>query len=191
MSAKHLALYTFGVFRVPADTPVNDGFRDRNDDVFAEVERCAGFVARSGYADEPGPDSWGLQVYPRFYVERGDGWSPSTLSLWETAEAAMAFSYGGRHAEAMRRARDWFDKPAFPPYALWWVEDGRVPTWSQAVERHEHLHDRGPSAFAFDFRAMHDPQGRPAAIDRDLVRRLKHMNDRHTEARPFAGDRDE
>ena len=181
MSGKRLALYTFGLFRVPADTGVNDGFRDRNDDVFVEVERCAGFIARSGYADEPGPESWGLQVYPRFYVERGDGWSPSTLSLWQTPEAAMAFSYGGLHAEAMRHARDWFDKPAFPPYALWWVEDGHVPTWSQAVERHEHLHDHGPSAFAFDFRTVHDPEGRLAELDRDLAKRLKQMNHRRAE----------
>ena len=68
-----------------------------------------------------GPQSWGEQVYPRFYVERGDGWSPSTLSLWRDLTALMAFSYSGIHAEAMRHGREWFVKPTWPGYVLWWV----------------------------------------------------------------------
>ena len=83
MSGQRLALYTFGVFRERADEPVNDGFRVRNDVNLSAVEISEGFIARSGYEGDPGPASWGVQTYPRFYVERGDGWSPSTLSLWE------------------------------------------------------------------------------------------------------------
>jgi len=77
-----LALFTFGIFREPAEHPVNDGFHTRNDSILAAVEHSDGFVARSGYDGEPGPASWCVQVYPDFYIERGDGWSPETLSLW-------------------------------------------------------------------------------------------------------------
>lgn len=177
MSAKRLALYAFGVFRAPADDPVNQGFHDRNDVNFVIAESSEGFIARSGYADEPGPDSWGEQVFPRFYVERGDGWSPSTLSLWADLAAPMAFSYAGIHAEAMRHGREWFLEPAWPPYALWWVEANHTPSWTEAVNRHEFLHDNGSSAFAFDFKRPFDEEGQPTTVDRDALRRYRRMND--------------
>jgi hypothetical protein len=75
------ALYTFGVFAAPAQVPANDGFHARNDINLRNVDVSDGFIARSGYDGDPGPASWGTQVHPRFCVERGDGWSPSTLSL--------------------------------------------------------------------------------------------------------------
>src|SRR5262245_42473400 len=81
---------------------------DRNDRNFRAAESSDGFIARSGYDGEPGPESCGKQVFPRFYVERGDGWSPSTLSLWRDLELPMAFTYAGIHAEAMRYGREWF-----------------------------------------------------------------------------------
>ena len=176
MSVRRLAVYTFEVFRQPAESPVNQGFYDRNERNFRAAELSLGFVARSGYADEPGPDSWGVQVYPRFYVERGDGWSPSTLSLWSDLAEAMAYSYGPIHAEAMRHARDWFVPATWPPYVLWWTEPGAPPEWSEAVRRHAFLHDRGPTAEAFDFKTPFDAQGQPTSIDRAALKRLIQMN---------------
>ncbi len=105
------ALFTFGVFREPSEHPVNQGFHARNDPVLAAVEQSGGFIARSVYDDDPGPGSWGEQVYPDFYVERGDGWSPETLSLWEDLESIAAFTYHGLHAEALRLGREWFVTP--------------------------------------------------------------------------------
>jgi hypothetical protein len=174
--ARRVALYTFGVFRAPAGHPVNQGFHDRNDINLLAAERSEGFISRSGYDDEPGPESWGKQVFPRFYVERGDGWSPSTLSLWKDLESPIAFTYAGIHAEALKLGRGWFQKPAWPPYALWWVEGDYVPTWSDAVVRHEHLHEHKASSFAFDFKTPFDGDGHPAGIDRGLVKRLVSSN---------------
>jgi hypothetical protein len=171
-----VALYTFGVFRAPANDPANQGFHSRNDRNLQAVEAAEGFVARSGYDGDPGPESWGVQVFPRFYVERGDGWSPATLSLWRDLEAPMAFAYAGIHAEALSRGREWFVKPAWPPYALWWIEPGRGPSWDEAVVRHEHLHDHGASPYAFDFKTPFDQNGRPTEIDRERVRRYARIN---------------
>jgi hypothetical protein len=171
-----VALYTFGVFRAPAANPVNAGFHDRNDRALRAVECSDGFVARSGYDDEPGPPSWGNQVFPRFYVERGDGWAPSTLSLWRDLESPMAFAYAGIHAEALGRGRDWFVKPAWPPYVLWWVARDHVPSWTEAIARHKALHDRKSTAFAFDFPTPFDESGNPIAIDRAIVRQKAILN---------------
>ena len=155
----HVALYTFGTFIEPADHPANHGFYERNDPILNAVERASGFVARSGYVDEPGPVPWGEEVYPRFYEERGDGWSPATLSLWRNLESPMAFAYFDLHAEALAHAREWFRRPQWPPYVLWWEESGRHPAWREAVERHQHLHDHGPTAHAFTFKRPFDASG--------------------------------
>ncbi|MDQ6436681.1 DUF3291 domain-containing protein [Mesorhizobium sp. LHD-90] len=173
MRGKSLAIYNFGMFRQRADHPSIQGFHDRNDRNFAAAEQSGGFVARSGYADEPGPPSWGRQVYPRFHVDHGDGWAPSTLSLWRDLGSLMAFSYAGFHGETLRHARDWFVEPQWPPYVLWWVEPDRMPLWAEGVARLEHLHDHGASAFAFDFKHPYDEHGHPTAIDRAALRQRK------------------
>jgi hypothetical protein len=172
-----VALYTFGVFRAPANDPANQGFHARNDRNLLAVQTAEGFIARSGYDGDPGPQSWGVQVFPRFYAERGDGWSPATLSLWRDLESPMAFAYAGIHSEALSHGREWFVKPAWPPYALWWVEPDAVPSWDEAVVRHEHLHDHKASPFAFDFKTPFDRSGVPTEIDRERVRRYAGINE--------------
>lgn len=171
-----LALLTFGIFRAPAEDPVNQGFHDRNDAILEVAERSAGYIARSGYEDEPGTEPWGEQVFSRFYVEKGDGWTPATLSLWTDIEAAMAFSYSGLHAEALRHGREWFVKPQWPPYVAWWVEDDQRPDWADAARRHEHLHDHGPSAEGFSFKHPFDADGNPTQVDHALMKSRMRSN---------------
>ena len=166
---KLLALYTFGVFIKPAQHSDNNGFHELNDRIFPLVDNAAGFVRRSGYHDEPGPVSWGEQVFPRFYDEKGDGWSPSTLSLWRDIEAAMAFSYFGLHAVALNRGHGWFVKPYWPPYAVWWVGCDHSPSWAEAVQRHEELHKTGPTASAFNFKKPFNANGAPISADRSRI----------------------
>ena len=169
-----LAVYNFGMFREPEASAVNQGFRDREAPNFLAAERAAGFVGRAGYADESDRASWGERVYPRFYVERGDGGSPSTLSLWESLESLFAFAYFGIHAEALGRGSDWLIEKQWPPYALWWTTG--IPDWREAVARFERLHDRGPSPEAFNFKTPFDPHGAAATIDREAVKRLADAN---------------
>ncbi len=167
-----LALYTFGVFIEPSEHPSNDGFHQRNDPILDDVANASGFIARSGYEGDPGPESWGVQVQPRFYQERGDGWSPATLSLWRDLESMMAFSYFGLHAEALSKGREWFEKPKWPPYVTWWVEQNHVPQWSEAVERHEYLHAQGPTPKAFNFKQPFDATGAAISIQREKIKQL-------------------
>ena len=169
---KNVALYTFGVFAAPSEDPINDGFHERNDPILAAVDQAPGLIARSGYDDEPGPPCWGEQVFPEFYIEKGDGWSPSTLSLWTDLESAFAFSYNGLHAEALAHGRDWMVRPKWPPYALWWVADGHQPDWQEAVARHRQLHETGPTPFSFNFKSPFDGSDQVTQIDRDRVKAI-------------------
>jgi hypothetical protein len=99
-------------------------------------------------------------------------WCPSTLSVWKEMESAMALSYFGLHAEALSHGREWFRKPEWPPYAAWWIKDCKFPSWGEAVTRHEHLHDHGPSPFAFTFKTAFDDLGATVKIDGNKVKRV-------------------
>lgn len=167
-----VALYTFGQFLHPAKDAANDGFYAREPLNFRAVEKSKGFISRSGYTDEPGPESWGEQVYPRFFSDNGDGFAPSTLSLWENLEAIRAFTYYGIHAEALKHGREWFRKPLWPPYVMWWVHDSAQPTWSESAEKLEQIHDRGATASAFDFKTPFGADGNRAFLDQNLIESL-------------------
>ena len=56
---KRLALYNFGLFKLAASDPANQGFHDRNDPNFSAAEQADGFIARSGYETNQGPRSCG------------------------------------------------------------------------------------------------------------------------------------
>lgn len=168
-----LALYTFGMFATLAEDPANDGFRELNDPIFELVDQAEGLIARSGYASDPGPSPWGLEVYPRFYRERGDGWSPATLSLWTDMESLFSFTYFGLHAAALKRGREWFLRPQWPPLVMWWHTGHGYPTWAEGVMRHEHLHDNGASPTAFDFKHPFDETGAPTKLDRARLTELR------------------
>jgi hypothetical protein len=137
---------------------------------FEAASRAEGYVGRSGYDDVPGPESWGEKVYPRFIAGSGFDDAPSSLSLWADLESLMAFTYNGVHADALKYARNWNQKQAWPSLVLWWVPDGFPPVWADGAERLEHLHDNGPTPRAFTFKVAFCPDGNPLAIDREHVK---------------------
>lgn len=168
-----LAAYTFNQFVAPYQSPRIKGFRDREPAAFAAIEDATGFIARSGYDSEPGPASWGTQVFPKYWEDNGDGFAPSTLSLWETPEALMAATFHGRHGEAYRKGSEWHAHPApWPNYVLWWVNESHRPDWAEAVQRLEHLGDHGPTPKAFTFKALFNSSGGKSKADTALMRKL-------------------
>ena len=172
-----LALYTFGQFIQPSDHPSNQGFHDHNDANLAAVDRAHGLIGRSGYEGEDGPASWGNQVYPHAFVDAaGDGWAPSTLSLWTDIESLWAYTYSGIHAEALSQARQWFQKGDWPPLVLWWTKT--QPDWAEGVARYEVLQADGPSSRALGFRQPFDAAGVALVVDRDRVRAIAALNAR-------------
>ncbi|SOC47180.1 uncharacterized protein DUF3291 [Rhizobium subbaraonis] len=172
----HLAMYNFGLHVDDYESPAVEGFRLREAANFAAAERAKGFVGRSRYAGVEGPESWGEQVFPRFIAASGLDSGPSSLSLWQDLESLMAFSYNGVHADALKHARHWNRKQSWPSLVLWWVDAGTRPAWADGVARLEHLHDKGPSPFAFTFKAAFDSSGEGVVIDRGRVRQLAEAN---------------
>jgi hypothetical protein len=176
MSGHHLAVYNFGLHVDDYESPRVEGFRLREPLNFEAAGRAEGFVGRSGYDDVPGPQSWGEKVYPRFIEGSGFEDAPSSLSLWSDLEALMAFTYNGVHADALKHARNWNQRQAWPSLVLWWVLEGMQPVWADGAERLEHLHDYGATPRAFTFKAAFCPEGHPFAVDRESVRAKAQRN---------------
>lgn len=168
-----LALYTFGLFIHPAEHPANGGFYELNDPIFEIVDKAPGLIARSGYASDAGPNPWGKEIYPHFYEEKGDGWCPATLSLWTDIESLFHFTYYGLHKTALKRGKEWFQNGDWPPLVLWWHKDNKTyPTWSDAVERYEQLHDNGPTPDGFNIKTLFDEHGQRFKIEIERVKFL-------------------
>ena len=167
-----VALTTFAILRSPYGDPQVQGFFDSLAATFAAADGFEGFVGRSARDPVTLRHSWGDPVHPRFYDPSRHAGVVFTLSLWRSLESVGAFTYSGLHGEALRRRLDWFLKPQWPGYAVWWVADDHVPDWSDASRRLERLHDHGPGPDAFDFRAPFGPDGSATAIDRDAVREI-------------------
>lgn len=157
-----LAFYTFGILREARGHAQVQGFFDRIAATFAAAEGTDGFVARGFSQREP-------SLGPRFFDPATHPLAPQTLSLWRDLESVFAFAYRGAHAEALRQRKEWFVEPAWPTYAAWWVEDGHAPSWAEAAERLEHLHDHGATPFAFSFKQAFDAEGQAIAVDRQRV----------------------
>ncbi|NBB48214.1 DUF3291 domain-containing protein [Rhizobium sp. CRIBSB] len=172
----HLAIYNFGVHTASYLTASVQGFALREPLNFEAAARAVGFLGRSGYEGEPGPESWGELVFPRFLKETGRASGVSSLSLWRDIESLMAFTYAGVHADALKHARHWNERQFWPPLVLFWVEAGRRPAWKQAVERFELLADHGPTPEAFNFKSAYTVDGLPYVVDRDRVKTLSLQN---------------
>jgi hypothetical protein len=178
MGAHRLAVYKFNQFVAPYQSDTIKGFRDVEPGVFSTLERAEGFLGRSGYAGEDGPASWGEQVFPTCWTnDNGDGWAPSTLSLWASLEALMAATYRGPHGKVLRKGSDWHIPAAhIPEYVLWWVSADEIPDWTEAVRRFEDLMATGPSPRAFTFKCAFDPAGSPVPPDTVKVKYFAERN---------------
>jgi hypothetical protein len=156
----NLAFYTFAILREPSGHPQVQGFFDRIGEVLESAKDTDGFVTFR--------NDWPADCGPRFFVP-GVNSAIQLLSVWTSLESAFAFAYRGRHAEALRGRKEWCKEPNWPTYAAWWIAEGDFPTWPDAAERLEYLHDHGPTPFAFSFRQAFDAAGLPAALDKTAV----------------------
>jgi hypothetical protein len=160
---------TFGILKAPYGSPVVQGFVDAVSDVFREATLSDGYIT---HAIRPEPQQppfgqvygdFGELILPRFYQgsTRADEMTQAvTLSLWGAINAVRRFAYGGLHKQALDQRSSWFLKPEWPTYAMWWVADDYVPSWREASQRLEYLHDNGPTPQAFNFGFAFDPDGR-------------------------------
>ncbi|WP_208459098.1 DUF3291 domain-containing protein [Paraburkholderia sp. BCC1876] len=169
-----LAFTTFAILHEPYGHPAVQEFDDRTPYVFRAAEISPGFIARAVEIDDSGlPNfernwgAWGTFQVPRFYTlgrELGTDQRASTLSIWRDVQSVFDFAYGGLHLRALKKREHWFKKPAWPTYACWWIDDAGIPTWSDACDKLEYLHDHGPTPGVFNFHSCFDEHGNPLML---------------------------
>ena len=147
MSIFHLAQVNIARMRGPLDSDVMAGFVARLDEINALADGSAGFVWRL-QTDE------GNATYLRPYDDERILFN---FSVWESVDALKNYVYRTAHAELLRERNSWFEKFDQAFLALWWVPAGHIPSVDEAKKRLAHLHERGPSQFAFTFRQPFPP----------------------------------
>jgi hypothetical protein len=155
-----IGFFTFGVLKADFGDPAVQGFVDRIADVFDTAEGSGGFI---DHASTGGLD-WGERVSPRF-ADGALNRVTSTLSIWQDVESVSIFAILGVHSEALRRRHEWYPDVDYPNHVGWWIDDDHVPTWAEASERIEYLHDNGSTPRAFSLRSAHDTEGEPMKAD--------------------------
>ncbi len=144
----HLAQVNIASMKYPLDDSRMAGFVNRLDEINALAEQHPGFVWR---LKDEGNDATSLRPFPdeRIIVN---------MSVWKSVEDLKDYTYKTVHTEVMRQRRDWFYKHEKPPYVLWWIPVGHIPTVQEAKERLDDLHENGATVRAFDFRTVFLPK---------------------------------
>lgn len=175
--AKKLAFLTVGVLHETLSHPRSQGFVERLPSVYGAADRSDGFVARSIRDMQTYEHSWGPVRIPRCFSHVDDvNKLPTTLSIWDDLESVAAFAYHGAHGEAMSKRKEWFESHPNPTHVAWWIDEGHRIDWNEACERLDHLHEHGPTPFAFGFSSPFDADGRPRPMDPSVVRSKKLAN---------------
>jgi heme-degrading monooxygenase HmoA len=122
--------------------PVMKMFVDQLEEVNALAEGSPGFIWR--LKDETN-NATSLNPY-------NDQTIIVNMSVWQSLEHLIKFVYHGKHAEVLRKRREWFVDFGKPFTTLWHIPAGHIPTVGEAMERLKSLQDKGPTSFAFDFK---------------------------------------
>lgn len=137
----HLAQLNQARAVAPLDSPAMADFVAQIGEVNALAEAHPGFVWR--WEDDPPPGT-----DPRLLIN---------VSLWRSVDDLADFAMRGRHGEALKQRRRWFEPGTTAQTVLWWVEAGTRPTLTDGFARLARLQAEGPSPAAFTFARRYPP----------------------------------
>jgi hypothetical protein len=143
----HLAQVNVARLLAPLDSPQLAGFVEMLEPINAVADASPGFVWR--LQTEAG-DATAIRI-------GGDDRIIVNLSVWTSLAALERFVFASRHAEVLRRRREWFARMAEAYVAMWWLPRGWIPTVPEAEQRLEHIRAHGPSPHAFTLRMPFGP----------------------------------
>lgn len=129
----HLAEINVARLKHPLDDPRVAEFADNIDRINGLAERAEGFVWRL-------TDDDGIFDDPNMIT---------TISVWQDAEALERFVWNTVHKRFYNKRQQWFSAMDSHHFAMWWVEEGAMPTRGDARDRLEHLDRHGDTDFAF------------------------------------------
>lgn len=108
------------------------------------AEAHPGFIWR--LVSEEGDDSYDMVLWDSPFII-------TNMSVWKDRDSLFDYVYNSAHVEILKRKKEWFYKMPKMHMVLWFVEEGHIPTITEAKERLEHLHEHGESEYAFTFKS--------------------------------------
>jgi Domain of unknown function (DUF3291) len=127
---------------VNIEDPVMKDFVAQLDEINLLGEQSKGFVWRLK-TDDGNATSYNPYNDDRIIVN---------FTVWQTAEDLKDFVYNTAHRLVMKDRKKWFENVGQPSYVLWFVDEDKMPTIGEAVERLSYLQKNGASFYAFDFK---------------------------------------
>ena len=127
--------------------PVMAEFVAQLDAINKLAEQSKGFVWRL-QSDEGDATSYNPYNDDRIIIN---------FSVWQNADDLKNFVYKTMHGTVMKDRKKWFENFGQPYYVLWNIPAGYIPSLEEAVERLEHLQQKGATPYAFDFKKVYDP----------------------------------
>lgn len=124
----------------PLESEAMKEFRDFLAPVNLLAEASPGFIWR--YSDENAH---------QFEMPWEDEMIIVNMSVWENVASLKSFTYETVHSYFLKSRKKWFHQLDHPHSVLWWVEDGYIPTLTEAKAKLELLKKKGPTEDAFLF----------------------------------------
>jgi hypothetical protein len=149
----HLAQVNVARMLAPLASPVMAEFVSQLPVVNRAADDAPGFVWR---LMTPAGDATAVEAYD-------DPLILFNLSVWESIGSLKSFTYGQGHLAAFRNRAQWFERPALPHLALWWIPAGHLPSIEEAVNRLEYRRTHGDTPVAFALSHPHPAPEEPAA----------------------------
>ncbi len=147
MAAYQLAQLNIARMKYPFDDPRMAEFVARLDDVNTLADNAPGFVWRLQTDDG---DATAIDFFGPDYLVN--------MSVWQDVESLRDYAFRSAHKEVLSRRGDWFDKMREAYSVMWWIPSGSLPTLEDAAERLRILREQGPSARAFTFKQVFEPE---------------------------------
>lgn len=132
--------------KYPLEDPRMSDFVNNTIRINAIADKSPGFVWR--WVEEP--DSGVHKIFgdPSFVVN---------MSVWESREALMDFTYRSQHVEIFKRRNEWFEKPDSAHMVCWYTKETEI-TLYEAKRRLDRLNTFGESPIGFTFRSTYTPK---------------------------------
>ena len=139
-----LAQINIAKLLAPIDSPLIKEFYDFLTPVNQLAESSKGFIWR--LTDESGNAALFLdspfQDDPLMIVN---------MSVWESPADLSAFTFDTVHKYFLQSRKKWMTADVKVRLALWWIEDGHIPTIEEGREKLRLIAEKGATQDAFDF----------------------------------------
>ena len=152
----HLAQANAASMKAPYEAPQMQRMTSQIQEINQLAESSKGFLWR---LTETNPDE--LRPIASYLGESSLPNVFFNMSLWTSVDALNQFTYRSSHRSLIKEKHDWIHPSKQASYVLWWVEEGRHPTITEACEKLTQLSTSGATPEAFDFKTPFPAPDRP------------------------------